>query len=98
MGAEYLIVPEYFPHVDAGFSNARNFVVFDPVDPGVIGRQGQGKFTLIEVQQVPQLLSASADILDGIVGVAHAQCSRSSRRQLHQANRTLGRHGMLAKI
>ena len=95
---EHLIVPQHFPYVGTGFSNARNSVIFDPMDPGVIGRQGQGKIALVEVQQMPQLLSASADILDGIVDVAHTQRGRGSRRQLHQADRAFARHGMLAKI
>ena len=47
---------------------------------------------------MPQLLSASADILDGIVDVAHTQRGRGSRRQLHQADRAFARHGMLEKI
>ena len=73
-------------------------MVFDPMDPGVIGRQGQGKIALVEVQQMPQLLGASADILNGIVRVVHAQRSCGSRRQLHQADRAFVRYGMLAKI
>ena len=68
MRTKHLIVPQHFPDVGTGFSNARNFVVFDSMDPGVIGRQGQGKIALVEVQQVPQLLGASADVLDGVVG------------------------------
>ena len=47
---------------------------------------------------MPQLLGTSADILDGIVDVAHIQRNRGSRRQLHQPDRPFGRHGMLAKI
>ncbi len=98
MRTEYLIVPQHFPYVGMGFSNARNSAIFDPMDPCIVGRQGQGKIALVEVQQMPQLLSASADILDGIVYVAHTQRGRGSRRQLHQADRTFARHGMLAKI
>ena len=70
-GAKHLIVPQHFPDVGAGFSDARNFVVFDSVDPGVIGRQGQGKIALVEVQQMPQLPGPPANILDGIVRVTH---------------------------
>jgi len=95
---ENLIVPQHFSHVGAGFSNARNFVIFDPMDSGVIGRQGQGKIALVEIQQMPQLPSASTDILDGIVDVVHTQRGRGSRRQLHQADRASARHRMLAKI
>ena len=63
MRTEHLIVPQHFPHIGTGFSNARNFVIFDPMNPGVIGRQGQTKIAPVEVQQMPQLLGASADIL-----------------------------------
>ena len=47
---------------------------------------------------MPQLLSTSSDILDGIVDVVHTQPGRGSRRQLHQADRAFARYGMLAKI
>ena len=43
-------------------------MIFDSMDPGIVGRQGQRKIALVEVQQMPQLFGASADILDGIVG------------------------------
>ena len=95
---KHLIVPQHFPDVDTGFSNARNFVVFDSVNPGIIGRQSQGKIALVEIQQMPKLLGASANILDGVIGVVHTQCGRGSRRQLHQADRAFRGHGMLAKI
>ena len=98
MRTEHLIVPQHFPYIGMGFSNARDSAIFDPMDPCIIGRQGQGKIALVEVQQMPQLLSTSADILDGIVDVLHTQRGRGSRRQLHQADRAFARHGMLAKI
>ncbi len=98
MRTEHLIVPQHFPYVGMGFSNAWKFAIFDPVDPCIIGRQGQGEIALVEVQQMPQLLSPSANILDRIVDVAHTQRGRGSRRQLHQADRAFARHGMLEKI
>lgn len=97
VGTKHLVVLQHSPDVGTSFSNARNLVAFDPVDPGVIGRQGQGKFALVKVQQVPQLLRASADVLDRVIDIIHTQCGRGSLRKLHQANRASAGYGMLAK-
>ncbi len=98
MGTEHLVVPQHLLHIGTSFSNAWNFMPLDPMDTGVIGRQGQWKIALIEVQQMPQLLGASADILQRIVGVAHAQPGRGRRHQLHQTDCAFVRHNMLTKI
>jgi len=74
------IVSKYFPNVGTSFSYARNFVIFDSMDSGIIGRQSQEKFAIVKVQQMPQLLGASANILNGIIGVAYTQRGCGSRR------------------
>ena len=38
VGMKQFIVPQYFFYVGTGFSNARNFAIFDPMDPSIIGR------------------------------------------------------------
>ena len=94
---KHLVILQHSPDVGTGLSNARNLVAIDPVDTGVIGRQGQGKFALVKVQQVPQLLCASAYVLDRVIDIMHTQCGRGSRCELHQADRASAGYSMLAK-
>lgn len=70
MRAKHFVVPQDFLHIDTRLSNARDFALFDSMDPGVIGRQGQGKIALVEIQQMPQLFGAAANILQRVVAVS----------------------------
>ena len=66
--------------------------------PGVIGGEGQNQISLIQVQQVTQLLRAPSNILQRVIDIGDPQGFRSIRRQLHQSNGTFPRHDILAKV
>jgi hypothetical protein len=66
--------------------------------PGIVGGEGQDQISLIEVQQVTQLLGTSSNVLQRVMDIGDPQGCRSIRRQLHQSNGPLPRHDILAKI
>ncbi len=37
---KHLVISQYSLYIGASLSYARNFVAFDPMDPGIIGSQG----------------------------------------------------------
>jgi hypothetical protein len=47
---------------------------------------------------VTQLLGTPSNVLQRIIGIGNPQGRRSIRRQLHQSNGSLPRHGILTKI
>lgn len=70
-GSIPFVVLEHFVHIVPGFANAWNPAAFHPMHPGIVGSQRQREIPVIEIQKMTQLLRTTADILDGIVEVAH---------------------------
>lgn len=71
LGSIPFIVLEYFTHIVSSFADAWNPAAFHPMHSGIVGGQRQREIPVIEIEKMTQLLRATADILDGVVEVAH---------------------------
>src|ERR1700690_3922608 len=81
-------------HVSLSLIIRRDAVIlFNPLRAGVVGGQSLYQVKVVTLQQLTQVLCAAFDVGSRIESIGHSQLGRSLRHQLHQALRTLSRHG-----
>ena len=65
-----VIIGKHLLDVDLRFSNSRH-VVLHPVDPCIISCECKPEIAMVDIQEIPELLRASLNILKRIMDVSH---------------------------